>query len=77
MHCMPAFGINIDEWLAEKVDRPLEYGDSRSDRIAGLLRVGIAAEETAKPIGWWPDDIEDREQMVADAIELYIEEQSE
>lgn len=38
------FGVNVDEQVAEKIDQPLEYGDSRSERVRALLEIGLEVE---------------------------------
>lgn len=37
----------MDEELAKKVEGPLRYGDSRSERITELIQLGLATEEAA------------------------------
>lgn len=40
------FGVNVSDEIAEKIDEPLEYGDSRSERVRDLLEIGLEVEET-------------------------------
>lgn len=74
---MPGTGVTFEDWVLSKVDRQLEYGDSRSKYINDLTRVGLAAEETAEPYGAWPEDVEDQEDFVREAIAQYIQDQKD
>lgn len=40
------YGINVSQSIADKIDEPLEYGDSRSERVRDLLEIGLEVEET-------------------------------
>jgi len=40
------FGVNVSDEIAEKIDEPLEYGDSRSERVRHLLEIGLEVEQT-------------------------------
>jgi metal-responsive CopG/Arc/MetJ family transcriptional regulator len=42
---MKKLGIAIPDELAEQIDEPLEYGDSRSERMRDLIKVGLAVED--------------------------------
>jgi len=46
------FGISVDETLVEQIERPLEYSDSRSERIEELVRAGLVVEELIDDMGW-------------------------
>lgn len=50
------FGISVDEPLADRIERPLGYGDSRSERIRELVLVGLAVEEAGDMEQYRPDD---------------------
>ena len=39
------FGISVPPDLADEIEEPLAYGDSRSERVRRLLRAGLAAEQ--------------------------------
>lgn len=39
------FGVQMSDELAERVEAPLEYGDSRSERISELVEIGLTAED--------------------------------
>lgn len=70
---MPGFGISVEDWVKEEIEKPLAYGDDRSARVNRLIRVGLAAENAAKQYGSWPDDIEDQEDLVHEAIKEYCD----
>jgi len=38
------FGVNVSDDIAEQIDQPLEYGDSRSERVRTLLQLGLEIE---------------------------------
>jgi len=38
-------GVNLGKQLVDEIDEPLEYGDSRSQRVRYLVTLGIAAEK--------------------------------
>ena len=38
------FGVVFDEQIAQKVEEPLEYGESRSSRVEMLTAVGLEVE---------------------------------
>lgn len=38
------FGVNVTDDIANKIDEPLEYGDSRSERVRTLLQLGLEIE---------------------------------
>ena len=40
------YGINVSQSIADKIDEPLEYGDSRSERVRDLLEIGLEVEQT-------------------------------
>lgn len=42
---MAKYGVVLPSDLAQKIDAPLEYGDSRSQRIREMVRVGLAVED--------------------------------
>lgn len=74
---MTGVGVTFEDWVQKKVEKPLGYGDSRSTRVNNLCRVGIAAEETARATGEWPEDVEDQEDLVREAIAQYLQEHEE
>lgn len=71
---MAGIGVTFEDWVKEKVEKPLGYGDSRSKRVNDLTRVGLAAEAAAQPYGVWPEDVDDQEDLVREAIAHYIQE---
>lgn len=40
-----SFGVNVSGDMADAIEAPLQYGDSRSERIRELVRMGLAAEK--------------------------------
>lgn len=75
VHCtMSKTGISWrDDWVVEKIEEPLDYGDSRSDRVNNLCRVGLEAEEAAQSLEEWPEEVADQEELVRDAIVEYLQ----
>jgi len=64
------FGVNVSSRLAEKIEAPLQFGDSRAQRIRHLVRLGLAAE---KALGHASErDIEDKEAMIDQAVRDYL-----
>ena len=49
-------GVNLGKRLVRTIDQPLEYGDSRSERVRYLVELGIAAE---KGLGDLVDELEE------------------
>lgn len=74
---MPGTGVTFEDWVLEKIDRRLEYGDSRSAYINELTRVGLAAQDAAEPFGAWPEDVEDQEDLVREAIGEYLRDEDD
>ena len=66
------FGVVLPEELAERVEEPLEYGDSRSRRIRELVLLGLAAEASMTKVGYWDRKVSNREEMVSKALEAYL-----
>lgn len=62
------FGVSITDELAEKVEKPLEYGDSRSERVRDLMRLGLAVEEEFARHEMVFDDVEEMEEAIQDCI---------
>lgn len=71
---MPKFGVVLDDSTKEQIERPLGYGDSRSERIRDLVKMGLAAEEEMLKHELHPDAVQERKQIIRDAMELYFEE---
>jgi len=64
------FGVNVSSRLAEKIEAPLQFGDSRAQRIRHLVRLGLAAE---KALGHSSQrDIDDKEAMIDQAVRDYL-----
>jgi metal-responsive CopG/Arc/MetJ family transcriptional regulator len=49
---MKKLGIALPEKLVRKIDEPLEYGDSRSERMRRLIKVGLATESALREHGY-------------------------
>jgi len=63
------FGVNVGSRLAEKIEAPLQFGDSRAQRIRHLVRLGLAAD---KALGHASErDIDEKERMVKQAVRDY------
>jgi hypothetical protein len=45
------FGVSLDDKVADGIERPLEYGDSRSERLEELVAGGLKAEELCDEFG--------------------------
>lgn len=73
---MKKLGIALPGELVDRIDEPLEYGDSRSERMRNLIRVGLAVEEATREQGYRLDT---RGQVAAarEGIALYAEAESE
>lgn len=50
------FGVSMDDTLAKRIQQPLEYGDSRSERCRELIELGLEAEQTMKDAGIYTPD---------------------
>lgn len=74
---MPGVGITFDDWVLEAIEEPLGYGDERSKRVNNLCRAGLAAEEVASKYKMWPDDVDEQEELVREAINEYCQGQVE
>jgi len=68
------YGVALPESLADEIEAPLEYGDSRSRRIRNLIRLGLAAEKSMGRVGYWERKVSDRENTVEKAVEWYLKE---
>jgi hypothetical protein len=68
---MPKLGIVIPDDMQTWLERPLGYGDSRSERIRECLSNWRAVEETLVKDGFDPDELEDSD--VRDMAECWVE----
>jgi hypothetical protein len=62
------FGVSLDDKIAEEVTRPLEYGDSRSERIEKLIAAGLQAEELCNEYGFGYDDRDEFQSVITQAF---------
>lgn len=63
----------MNDSLAERIQRPLEYGDSRSERCRELIEIGLAAEQAMKDAGIYTPDHTAQLTVVRDAISEHAE----
>lgn len=68
------YGVAFTEEQAEVIERPLQDGDSRSQRIRGLAQIGLAAEAVYREEGRNPPSGAEHEQVVREALEKHLEE---
>lgn len=66
---MPSYGVNVSEDIAERIEEPLEYGDSRSERVRELLLVGLDVEDALEAEGLETYGAEHIADWVVEAIE--------
>lgn len=71
------YGVTVPPKLSEEIERPLQYGDSRSKRIRELVRLGLAAERIMIENEYFHPTIEERERRVEEAMREHIEKQNE
>lgn len=62
------FGVSMDDSLAQRIQKPLEYGDSRSERCRDLIELGLAVEDSMKDAGIYTPDHTAQLSVVRDAI---------
>lgn len=68
------YGVAFTEEQAGEIERPLQDGDSRSQRIRGLAQIGLAAEAVYREEGRDPPSGAEREQVVREVLEKHLEE---
>jgi metal-responsive CopG/Arc/MetJ family transcriptional regulator len=73
---MKKLGIAIPDDLAEQIDEPLEYGDSRSERMRDLIRVGLAVEERLHYHEFRHLDTRGQIEAARAGIDYYVREES-
>lgn len=66
------YGVTVPPELSEEIERPLQYGDSRSKRIRELIRLGLAAEEVMIEKEYYHPLIEEREERLKAALREHI-----
>lgn len=67
------FGVSMDDTLAQRIQKPLEYGDSRSERCRELIELGLEAEQSMKDAGIYTPDHTAQLTVVRDAISDHAE----
>jgi hypothetical protein len=69
------FGVSLDEDVAAKVEEPLEYEDSRSERINDLVRIGLYVETLLAQYDLdWHDEPREARDIVRGALRERFEE---
>jgi hypothetical protein len=63
----------MSDELAERVEAPLQYGDSRSERVRDMVSLAVAVEEALADAGIPTSSPEERERIVRDAIREWTE----
>lgn len=63
-----SFGISMSPELARKVEKPLTYGDARSERIRDLIRLGLHLEEEMKDNGIWTPDHTAKKRVISEGV---------
>lgn len=71
-----SFGVSLDEKIADGIERKLEYGDSRSQRIEELVAAGLKAEELCNDFGIEYNDRHEFQSLITQAF-LALDEQRE
>lgn len=71
------FGVSLADKIAEDVERPLEYGDTRSERIEELVAAGLRAEELCSEYGFEYEDRHEFQSVITQAFIALDREQSE
>lgn len=68
------FGVSMDERLADRIQIPLEYGDSRSERCRELIELGLEVEDSMKDAGIYTPDHTAQLNTVREAISEHADE---
>ena len=68
-----SFGVNMPDSLAQRVEKPLSYGDSRSERIRQLVELGLEVEETMKENKIYTPDHRAQLNVIREAISEHAE----
>jgi hypothetical protein len=63
----------MDHELKGRLEAPLTYGDSRSERGKELIELGLAVEDALADAGIPTSSPEERERIVRDAIREWTE----
>lgn len=70
---MPSFGVSLDEQTADAVEAPLDYGDSRSQRIQELVQMGLAAERAMRKHRVYPDAVQERRAIITESLHDHLD----
>jgi hypothetical protein len=62
------FGVSLADKIAEDVERPLEYGDTRSERVEELVAAGLRAEELCTEYGFEYEDRHEFQSLITQAF---------
>lgn len=62
------FGVSVSDDLAAEIEKPLEYGDSRSERVRELVQLGLEVEEVLIEEGYHGLSQEQRIELVTEAV---------
>lgn len=69
------FGVSMPDDIADRIEEPLEWGDSRSSRILELVRVGLAAESKMAEHEIYAPTSQEKSAVIRDAIDYYAREE--
>lgn len=64
-----SFGVSMSPELARRVEGPLSYGDTRSERVRDLVRLGLCVEDSMQENGVYTPDPTAQKQAVRDAFD--------
>lgn len=69
------FGVSMPDDVAERIEEPLEWGESRSSRILELIRVGLLVESKLAEYHVHAPATQEKLAVVRDAMDYYAEEE--
>lgn len=70
---MKKYGVALDDETAEYIEQTRSGPNDRSQRIREMCLTARAAEEIMTEYQWFPQDVEDRVEMVREAMDDYIQ----
>ena len=71
------FGVSLDDKVANGIERPLEYGDSRSERLEELVAGGLKAEELCDEFDLEYDNRREFQNLITQAFLALDQDQSQ
>jgi len=71
------FGVSLDDEVADGIERPLEYGDSRSERLEELVAGGLKAEELCDEFDLEYDNRQEFQNLITQAFVALDQDQSQ